>query len=140
MNYRYYIYLDSGSYVQIGIAQHREKPMHFFGKWDCRFVMTNTHFFGPFLILHSVPYVLSRSILLKVLDFWGGTWEVHIDINFDILKDNLHYCNKSRDIIMILGFHLFRSLNVSFCSAMQNLSPLFYHLDYIFFLGLWEHV
>jgi len=91
-------------------------------------------------ILGSVPYVVSRSILLKVLDFWGRGWEVHIDIDFDTLEDNLHYCNKSRDIIMIVGFHLFNSLNVSFCSATPNLSPLYYHLDYVFFLGLWEHV
>ena len=101
--------------------------------------MTNLHQIRLAILVSSVPYVLSRSILLKVLDFWGGTWEVHIDINFDSLEDKLHYCNKSRDIIMIVGFHLFRSLNVSFCSAIPNLSPLFHHLNYVFFLGLWEH-
>ena len=59
-------------------------------------------------------YVASRSILLKILDFSGRLWEVRIFINYNGLDNKLHYCDKSRDTIMIVGFHLFCSLHVSF--------------------------
>ena len=96
----------------------------------------NLKFFARTEIVDVVPYVASGSILLKNLDFTGRLWEVRIFINYSGLDDKLHYCNKSRDIIMIVGFHLFCSLNVSFCPAMPNLSPLFDHLNSVFFLGL----
>ena len=76
--------------------------------------MTNLYFFSGSFCLHFVPYVASRSILLKTLGFTGKLWEVRISINYNGLEDKLHYCNKSRDIIMIVRFHLFCSLNVSF--------------------------
>ncbi len=87
-------------------------------------------------IRDSVPYVASRSILLKIMDISGRLWEVRIFINYNGLEDKLHYCNKSRDIIMIVGFHLFCSLNVSFRPVMPNLSPFFHHLNSVFFLEL----
>ena len=90
--------------------------------------------------LHNVPYGASRSILLKILDFWGRFEENWIFINFSGLEDMLHYCNKSRDIFIIVGIHLLRSLHVSFWSATTNLSPFFYPLNTIFILRLREHV
>ena len=74
-----------------------------------------------------VPYVASRSILLKIMDISGRLWEVRIFINYNGLEDKLHYCNKSRDIIMIVGFQLFCSLNVSLWSVLQTLRAFFYH-------------
>ena len=76
--------------------------------------MTNTHFFKPQFIVNFVLYVASRSIVLKLYEFLGGIWETWIFINYNRLEDKIHYCNKSRDIIMIVSFHLFCSLNVSF--------------------------
>ena len=82
-----------------------------------------------------VPYVASRSSLLKKMDFAGRLEEVRIFIDYNGLDKNLQYYNKSRDIIMIVEFRLSRLLKVSLCSAMPNLSPLFHHLNCVLILG-----
>jgi hypothetical protein len=71
--------------------------------WNCGFPLANPHSGES---LHSVPYGVSRSILLKILDFWGRMWEIWIFINFNVLEDKLHYCKKSCAIFMIVCFHL----------------------------------
>jgi len=76
--------------------------------------MTNIQKISMTKIVDFVPYGASRSILLKILDFLGRLWEIRIFINYNGLDDKLHYRDKSRDIIMIVRFHLFCSLNVSF--------------------------
>ncbi len=87
-----------------------------------------------------VPYGASRSILVKILDFWGSLWEIRIFINYNRLEDKLHYCKKSCAIFMIVRFHLLCSLHVSFWPVMLNLNPLFHHLNSVFSLRLQEHV
>ena len=104
---------------------------------NCGFPLTNPQNGSS---LDFVPNVASWFILLKTLDFWGGIWEIHIFINYKGLRDKLHWCNKSRHIIVIVGFHLFWSLHVSFWSVMPNLSPFFFRLITDFFLRLREHV
>jgi hypothetical protein len=100
----------------------------------------NVNFLQQCILLHFVPYGASRSILLKILDFWGRLWGIWIFIDFNGLEDKLHYCNKSCAILMIVGFHLLCSLHVSFWPVMPNLNPFFHHLDAVFFLRLREHV
>jgi hypothetical protein len=53
----------------------------------CRFTLANLHFAES---LDVVPYVASESILLKTLNFLGGSRRVHIFINNRGLWDKLH--------------------------------------------------
>ena len=69
----------------------------------CVFPLANRH---SAVSLGCVPYVLSGSILLKILDILGRMWEIWIFINFNVLEDKLHYCKKSCAIFMIVCFHL----------------------------------
>ena len=70
---------------------------------NCMFPLANPH---KGLRLDFVPYVLSWSILLKILGFWGMMWEIWIFIDYNGLEDKLHYCKKSCAIFMIVCFHL----------------------------------
>jgi hypothetical protein len=53
----------------------------------CMFPLTNLHSGES---VDFVPYVASESILLKILNFLGGSWGVHIFINYRGLWDKLH--------------------------------------------------
>ena len=73
---------------------------------NCNFRRANIKFFRSFFLVDIVPYVLSWSILLKILGFWGRMWEIWIFIDYNGLEDKLHYCKKSCAIFMIVCFHL----------------------------------
>jgi hypothetical protein len=121
---------------------------------NCGFPLANPHKGSS---IDCVPYGASRSILLKILDFWGRMWEIWIFINFNVLEDKLHYCKKSCAIFMIVCFHLlclapglllagdakFRSVFLSpeyrflFESLGACISPL--HLSYnALYTAFWE--
>ena len=51
------------------------------------FPLANLHFAKS---VDFVPYGASWSILLKTLNFLGGSWGVHIFINYRGLWDKLH--------------------------------------------------
>ena len=94
----------------------------------------NLNIFAMDWIVDVVPYVASRSILLKTLDFCGGIWEVHIFINYNRLANKLHYCNKSRDIIMIPEFHLFCFAPCLLLAGNAKFKSVFSSLDFRFLL------
>ncbi len=48
---------------------------------------SNLTILGLLNLLGYVPYVASRSILLKKLDFTGRLWEVRIFFNYNGLED-----------------------------------------------------
>ena len=94
--------------------------------------MANIHFFQPIILLDFVPYVASWSILLKILDFLGRMWEVWIFIDYNGLDDKLHYCNKSCDIFMIVGFHLLCFAPGLFLAGNAKFKSVFFPLEYRF--------
>ena len=102
--------------------------------------MANIHFFVCWNCLHCVPYVASWSILLKILDFWGRMWEIWIFIDYNGLDDKLHCCNKSRDIFMIVGFHLLCFAPGLLLAGNAKFKSVFFPLEYRFLLeipGAW---
>ena len=91
-------------------------------------------------IRYCVPYVASWSILLKILDFWGRMWEIWIFIDYNGLDDKLHCCNKSRDIFMIVGFHLLCFAPGLLLAGNAKFKSVFFPLEYRFLLeipGAW---
>ena len=106
----------------------------------CRLAMTNTHFFKPQFFVNFVPYGASRSILLKILNFWGRFWGIWIFIYFNGLEDKLHYYNKSCDIFMIVGFHLLCFAPGLLLAGNAKFKSVFFPLEYRFLLeipGAW---
>jgi hypothetical protein len=99
---------------------------------DC--TMTNIQNFSLAKIVNFVPYGASRSILLKILDFWGRLWGIWIFINFNELEDKLHYCNKSCDIFMIVGFHLLCFAPGLVLVGNAKFKSVFFPLEYRFLL------
>ena len=102
------------------------------GYWICILVRENTYFFEPLFLIDIVPYVASWSILLKILDFWGGMWEMWIFIDYNGLDYKLHYCNKSCDIFMIVGFHLLCFPPGLFLAGNAKFKSVFFPLEYRF--------
>ena len=93
---------------------------------------TSLKYFGLFRIGDCVPYGASPSILLKILDFWGMMREIWIFIDYNGLDDKLHYCNKSCDIFMIVGFHLLCFAPGLFLAGNAKFKSVFFPLEYRF--------
>lgn len=100
----------------------------------------NLQFFARTEIVGFVSYGASRSILLKILNFWGRFWGIWIFIYFNGLEDKLHYCNKSCDIFMIVGFHLLCFAPGLLLAGNAKFKSVFFPLEYRFLLeipGAW---
>ena len=91
--------------------------------------LANIHFAES---VDVVPNGASRSILLKILDFWERLWGVWIFINFNVLEDKLHYCKKSCAIFMIVCFHLLCLAPGLFLVGNAKFRSVFFSSEYRF--------